>query len=141
VVDPTIGCAGATEAAAVPELAKRGYKAIVNLREATEAGAAIEETRAAATKAGVRFIHLPLNAAKPDAAVIDAFIKAMGEPANSPTFINCASANRVGALMLAKRMVADGWNEARAVAEAETIGLTNPALKQFALDYVSTKKK
>lgn len=141
VVDPTIGCAGATEVAAIPGLAQRGYKAIINLREATEAGAAIDETRAAATKAGMRFVHLPLNNAKPDPAVVDAFIKALADPANSPTFINCGSANRVGAMMLAKRMVVDGWTEARATQEAEAIGLTSAALKQFALAYVSTKRK
>jgi hypothetical protein len=42
VVDATVGCAGATEAAAIPALAARGYKAIVNLRLTTEAGAAID---------------------------------------------------------------------------------------------------
>lgn len=141
VVDPTIGCAGATEVAAIPALATRGYKAIINLREATEAGAAIDETHAAAATAGIRFIHLPFNNAKPDPAVIDAFIKALADPANSPTFINCGSANRVGGLMLAKRMLVDGWTEARATEEATTIGLTNPTLKQFALDYVGSKKK
>lgn len=141
VVDPTIGCAGATEVAAIPGLARRGYKAIINLRESTEAGAAIEETRAAAIAAGLRFVHLPLNGAKPDPAVVDAFIAALADPANSPTFINCGSANRVGGLMLAKRMAVDGWSEARAVEEATAIGLTSPTLKQFALDYVAAKKK
>src|SRR5690606_38496435 len=47
-VSPTIGCAGATEARVMPELARRGYRAVINLRQASEEGAAIEESRAAA---------------------------------------------------------------------------------------------
>lgn len=141
VVDPTIGCAGATEVAAIPALASRGYRAIINLREATEAGAAIDESQAAAARSGLRYVHLPFSAAKPDPAMVDAFIKAIGDPANQPAFIHCASANRVGAMMMAKRMTIDGWPEARAYDEAAAIGLTSAPLRQFVIEYVTSRKK
>lgn len=140
-VSPTIACAGATEARVIPELAKRGYKAIVNLRQATEQGADIEGTRAAAKAAGIRFVHLPLNAQQPDPAVVDAFITATSDPANQPTFINCGSASRVAAMMIAKRILADGWTQERALAEAAVIGPPAPALQEFALKYVAERKK
>jgi uncharacterized protein (TIGR01244 family) len=140
-VSPTIACAGATEARVIPELAKRGYKAIINLRQASEQGADIEASQSAAQAAGIRFIHLPLNPQQPDAAVVDAFIKATSDPANQPTFINCGSASRVSAVMLAKRIVADGWTEERALAEAKVIGPPAPALQEFALKYVADRKK
>jgi uncharacterized protein (TIGR01244 family) len=139
-VSPTIACAGATEARVMPELARRGYKAVINLRQASEQGADIEGTRAAAGAAGLRFIHLPLNPQQPDPAVVDAFLKAVAEPANQPTFINCGSASRVAALMIAKRMVADGWTEQQALAEAAVIGPPSPALQEFALKYVADRK-
>ncbi len=138
-VEPTIACAGATEARVIPELAKRGYKAIINLRQASEAGADIDATRAAAEAAGIRFIHLPLNSQQPDPAVPDAFLKAIADPANQPTFINCGSAGRVSAMMITKRMLLDGWSEDRAVEEAQFIGPPSPALQKFALDYVAAK--
>lgn len=140
-VDPTIACAGATEARVIPELAKRGYKAIINLRQASEQGADIEATQAAAKASGIRFIHLPLNPQQPDATVADAFLKALADPANQPTFINCGSAGRVSALMITKRMLVDGWPETRAVEEAAVIGPPSPAMQQFALDYVASKKR
>jgi uncharacterized protein (TIGR01244 family) len=140
-VSPTIACAGATEARVIPELAKRGYKAIVNLRQATEQGADIEGTRAAAEAAGIRFVHLPLNAQQPEPAVVDAFIAATSDPANQPTFINCGSASRVAAMMIAKRILADGWTQERALAEAAVIGPPAPALQEFALKYVAERKK
>jgi hypothetical protein len=39
-----------------------------------------------------------------------------------------------------KRVKLDGWDNDRAMKEAEAIGLRAPNLKQFALDYVSTKR-
>src|SRR6185295_11367202 len=83
-VDTTIACAGATTPEAAAGLKKMGYASIINLRMATEAGANIEAAQAAANAAGIRYIHLPFNGAMPDAAVVDAFIKAVREPANQP---------------------------------------------------------
>lgn len=140
-VDATVACAGATDVAAIADVARLGYRSIVNLRESSEAGAAIEESRRAAAAAGVRFIHLPLNSAKPDAAVVDAFIDAVTDTANQPVFINCGSANRVGALWMAKRMLVDGWTEARAATEAEAIGLRSATLRTFVTNYVAARRK
>jgi uncharacterized protein (TIGR01244 family) len=141
VVDATVGCAGATETRAFPALKERGYVAVVNLRLPTEVGAAIDESRAAAGGAGLKFIHLPFNAASPDPSVVDAFLKAVTDPANQPVFINCGSANRVSALWLIKRMLVDKWDEAKAVEEARVIGLSNEALQKFALEYVAARRK
>jgi uncharacterized protein (TIGR01244 family) len=141
VVDATVGCAGATESRAFPALKARGYKSVVNLRQDTEVGAAINESRASATAAGLKFIHLPLNAASPDETVVDEFIKAVSDPVNQPVFINCGSANRVAALWLTKRMLIDKWQEAAALEEAKFIGLSNESLQKFALAYVAKRMK
>ena len=140
VVDAVVGCAGATESRAFPALKARGYKAVVNLRLDTEVGAAINESRAMATAAGLKFIHLPLNANSPDESVVDEFIKAVSDPANQPVFINCGSANRAAALWLTKRMLVDKWEEAAALEEAKYIGLWNESLQKFALAYVAKRK-
>ncbi len=141
VVDATVACAGATETRVFPALKERGYKTVLNLREATETGAAINESRAMATAAGLKFIHLPLDPAAPDDLVVDEFLKIVTEPANQPVFINCGSANRVSALWLTKRILVDKWEEAAALEEAKIIGLTSEPLKKFALAYVAKKKK
>ncbi|SVB47316.1 uncharacterized protein METZ01_LOCUS200170, partial [marine metagenome] len=51
--------------------------------------------------------------------------------------IHCGSANRVGAMWLIKRVKQDGYAVDAALAEAEAIGLSSTALREFALDYVS----
>jgi uncharacterized protein (TIGR01244 family) len=139
-VDATIGCAGATAPEAMAGLARLGFKAVVNLRVESEPGAAIEESKAAAEAARLKYIHLPFNAAEPDSKVLDQFILTVTDPLNQPVFVHCGSGNRVGTLWLAKRMLVDRWDEARALEEAKVIGLSSEALQKFALDYVAKRR-
>jgi len=139
-LETTIACAGATTAAAVPEIKKMGYASIINLRQASENGANIEEETAAAKTAGITFIHLPLNTQSPDPAVAEQFIAAVTKKENQPAFIHCASGNRAAAMWMIKRMVVDHWDADRASTEAASLGLTNPGLKKFATDYAESHK-
>ena len=140
-VETTIACAGATTPAAVAGIKKMGYASIINLRQASEAGADIEGEAAAAKAAGITYVHLPFNAASPDPAVVDAFLEAVTAPANQPAFVHCASANRAAAMWMIKRIQVDKWDADRAGAEAAALGLTSAALKTFALDYVQAHKQ
>src|SRR5260221_5476586 len=140
-VETTVACAGATTPAALAEVKRMGYASVVNLRQASEAGADIDAAAAAAKAAGLNFVHLPFNAAAPDPMLVDNFLKAVTDPRNQPAFIHCASANRAAALWMIKRVEIDKWDVERASAEATALGLTNPALKSFVLDHVHTQKK
>lgn len=137
-VDATVACAGATPVAALPELKKSGFASIINFRTAEEQGADIEESKATAAKVGLKYIHLPHRTPTPEIA--EAFLKAVADPANQPVYIHCASANRVGAMWLIKRVQLDGWDVDRAMKEAELIGLRAANLKEFALNYVKAKR-
>jgi len=139
-LETTIACAGATTPQAVAGLKQMGYAAIINLREASEAGADIDAEAAAAKTAGITFIHLPFNTASPNPAVVDSFLKAVTDAKNQPAFVHCASVNRAAAMWMIKRMQIDKWDAERAGTEAAALGLTNGALKTFALQYVATHK-
>lgn len=139
-VDATIGCAGAVDDKALESIATFGYKAVLNLREATETGVNIDESKAAAEAAGLKYIHLPFKGSAPDPKVADEFLKIVANTENQPLFIHCGSANRVGAMWVIKRMLVDDWSEERAVTEAKAIGLRSEALQKFALEYVAAHK-
>jgi uncharacterized protein (TIGR01244 family) len=140
-VESTIACAGATTPEGVAEVKKLGYATIVNLRQATEAGANVEAEAAAAKTAGVRYVHLPISGGSPDPAMVEQFLKVMADPASQPVFVHCASGNRAAALWMIKRLVVDGWETERASTEAAALGLTSAPLKTFALDYAAAHKK
>ena len=113
---------------------------MINLRQASEPGANVPQAEAAAKAAGVKYIHIPMDAAAPDPAVADRFLDAIKQPGNQPAYIHCASANRAAAMWFIKRVQIDRWEADRAMKEAEALGLASAPLKQFATDYVNTHK-
>ena len=139
-VDATVGCGGAVDPSAMTALRKEGFVSVINLRLATEEGANVEAGRAAAQAAGLKYIHLPFNAAMPDPKVVDSFLAAVADRSNQPVFIHCGSANRVGGVWMIKRALQDKWPVEKALTEAQAIGLNNPALTAFATDYINTHK-
>ena len=137
-VDATVGCGGQVDPAAMKSLKGEGYVSVINLRLPNEEGANVEAGRAAAQAAGLKYIHLPFNAAAPDPKVVERFLAAVADKANQPVFIHCGSANRVGGMWMIKRVLQDKWTNERALAEAEAIGLNNPQLKAFVADYIAS---
>jgi len=140
-VDAVVACGGATETAALDGLAKDGFKAVINLRLATENNANIELNAAHAKSLGLNYIHIPFNGQQPDPKVIDQFLAAVANKSNQPAYVHCGSASRVGSVWLAKRVLQDGWTIEKATEEAKFIGLRGEPLEKFALDYIATHKK
>ena len=140
-VDAVVACGGATDTNALEALKNDGFKAVINLRQASEPGANIEANAARAEALGLVYIHLPLNGQAPDPKIVDAFLAAVADKANQPVFIHCGSASRVGAVWLVKRVLQDGWPIEKATEEAKLIGLRSAPLEQFALKYIAEHKK
>ena len=139
-LETTVACGGATTPEAVPEIKKLGFKSIINLRLPTEAGANIDAEAAAAKTAGINFYNIPFSGQSPDPKVADKFLETIKSPGNEPAYIHCAAGNRAGAMWMIKRLVVDKWDTERAFQEATALGLTSPALKQFAIDYAQAHK-
>jgi len=140
-VETTVACTGAITPASVAGIKKMGFASIINLRQPTEPGADIDAEAAAAKAAGITFVNIPFNGAKPDPAVADKFLKTITEPGTEPAFIHCASGNRAAAMWFIKRVLVDKWDIDRATEEATQLGLTAAPLKKFALDYINAHKK
>jgi hypothetical protein len=52
-------------------------------------------------------------------------------------YVHCAAGGRAAAMWMIKRVVADHWDEQRALTEANVLGL-NDRLRPFALNYIHT---
>jgi len=134
-VETTIACGGSTTPEAIREIRTMGFRSVINLRLASEQGAMVEEEGAVVRAAGMNYVHLPFNAQSPDPKLIDNFIAAVSAPANTPAYVHCAAGGRAAALWMIKRVKADGWPEARALEEANALGL-NDRFRPFALNYL-----
>jgi protein tyrosine phosphatase (PTP) superfamily phosphohydrolase (DUF442 family) len=72
---------------------------------------------------------------------VDRFLQTITQAGNQPAFIHCASGNRAAAMWFVKRVIVDKWDLERAGAEAQSLGLSNAALKTFMLTYIESHKK
>jgi uncharacterized protein (TIGR01244 family) len=140
-VDATVACGGATEVATLDHLKKDGFKTVINLRVASEPGANIEQNQARAKELGLKYVHIPYSAGSPDTKVFDTFLATIADKSNQPVYIHCASAQRVGSVWLAKRVLQDNYSIDKATDEAKAIGLSNPGLEKFALQYIADHRK
>ena len=137
-LETTVACAGATGPEAMPELKKMGFVAVVNLRQATEAGADVPAGEAAAKAAGLRYHHIPFNGGAPDPAAADRFLEVMRQAGNQPAFIHCAGGGRAAAMWMIKRLVIDRWTVERATEEATALGPPSAPLRNFAIEYAKS---
>jgi protein tyrosine phosphatase (PTP) superfamily phosphohydrolase (DUF442 family) len=140
-LETTVACTGAIKATAVPEIKKFGFASIINLREASEDGANLEEEAAAAKAVDLHYYSIPFNSAAPDPAVADKFLDAITQKGSDPAFIHCAGGGRAATMWFIKRLVIDHWDVDRAAKEATDLGMTSPKLKQFAIDYAQAHKR
>jgi uncharacterized protein (TIGR01244 family) len=137
----TVACSGAIKPTVVPQIKDMGFVSIINLRESTEEGANIEGEGEAAKAVGLRYYSIPFNAMNPDPAAADKFIDAITAKGTEPAFIHCAGGGRAATMWFIKRMVVDHWDVDRAAKEATDLGMNNPKLKQFAIDYAMAHKR
>src|ERR1043166_1448883 len=139
-VETTIACGGSTKPEAIKEIANMGFKSGINLRLAPEQGALVGEGGQGVKAAGMRYGPLPFDAQNPDPHLIDNFIAAVTAPANQPAYVHCAAGGRAASLWMVKRVLADGWDEQRALTEANALGL-NDRFRPFALNYIHSHGK
>ena len=104
-------------------------------------GGQLQHRSIAHARRSLNYIHIPFNAAQPEPRVLDEFLAAIANKANQPAYVHCGSANRVGAVWLAKRVLQDGWTIEKATEEAKLIGLRSEPLEKFALSYIAANKK
>src|SRR6202166_3164282 len=140
-IETTVACSGAIKATAVPDIKKYGFASIINLRQASEDGANLEAEEAAAKAADIRYYSLPFSSTAPDPAVADKFLEAITAKGSDPAFIHCAGGGRAATMWFIKPLVIDHWDVDRAAKDATARGMTNPTLKQFAIEYAQAHKR
>lgn len=140
-LETTVACAGAIRPEALPKIKNMGFVSVINLREPTEPGANVAEEGVAAKAAGLQYYSIPFNSSSPDAAAADRFLDVITTKGAEPAFIHCAGGGRAATMWFIKRVAVDHWDIDRAAKEATDLGMNNPRLRQFAIDYARTHQR
>ena len=95
-----------------------------------------------ARQAGLEFVAVPFRS--PDTltdAVFDEIRALLQESGKTATMLHCGSANRVGAVWLAYRVLDEGIDVDQALAEAKRVGLRTPGYEERALSYIGNQRR
>ena len=136
---PRVGTGGQPTAAGFRVLADKGYKAVVNLRTDGE-GVDLAAEEKAITELGLKYYNVPVSGKDPRDDQAEAFLKVMEGLKEERVFVHCATANRVGSLMLIQRVLQDGLALEKAEQEATQVGLRSENLLKFARDFISRRR-
>jgi protein tyrosine phosphatase (PTP) superfamily phosphohydrolase (DUF442 family) len=133
---PTAGVAtsGQPAAQAWEGLAQAGFKSVIDLRAEDEPRGHDEQREV--ERARLAYLALPVTHDTMADRHFDQLRALLRDPRNRPALVHCASANRVGALLLPYLAL----DEHRPVEEAHRaaleIGMRSPDYARLALDYV-----
>jgi uncharacterized protein (TIGR01244 family) len=135
-VEPGL-CRGAQPSSAgIKELAHRGIRTIINLRDDPVSS---EPKDVAA--AGMVYVHIPSNAAIVSPAKISRFLQEV-QTQPRPIFVHCrAGRDRTGLQIAMYRMVVEKWPRDRAIAELYAHGynwMLYPGIAQYLHDFPFT---
>jgi uncharacterized protein (TIGR01244 family) len=128
-----IATAGQLNAAQLAEAARAGVRTVLDLRHPAEPRG-YDET-AAVRAAGMEYVIVPITPATLDDAAFDRVLEVVRDPARRPVLVHCATANRVGGLLLPYLMIDEGMPEAAALQQAQEIGLRGAEYARLAIDY------
>ena len=130
--------AGQPSEADLQEAKNVGIKTVVNLRMPKELAFHEKEI---VDKLGMAYHNPGISA--PEMMTDQLFSKIRGilnDSEHQPVLLHCGSANRVGAIWLAYRVLDGGLSYEAALSEAKTVGLRSPAMEEKAKDYIERNR-
>lgn len=128
-----IATAGQPNEEQLRQLAENGYKTVLDLRAPAEHRGFDEA--AAVRAAGMEYINLPVLG-PPDDETIDRARQVLRDETKHPVLVHCASANRVGGLLIPHFVLDRGQEPQAALNTAVSVGLRDRNLAEAALAYV-----
>jgi uncharacterized protein (TIGR01244 family) len=136
-VRPDVATAGQPSDEALADIQKAGFKTVINLRTAEE-GSIEEKPKVEAL--GLEYHNIPIGRDGISKEQVEVFEKILGDSANRPVFIHCASSVRVGAMWYIHQVLGEGKDEASALEEARKAGL-KPSMEGAAKAYVEKHRE
>jgi uncharacterized protein (TIGR01244 family) len=130
---PDVGTAGQPAESAWADVARAGFRTVVDLRPNEEPRGYDEP--AAVRRAGLEYVQIPVTPATLGDRQFDEFRSLMKDPERRPVLVHCASANRVGALLVPYLVLDEGKPASEAIAVAKQVGLKSAEYASMALDY------
>lgn len=135
---PDVVTAGQPSAPQLAALASAGLKTVLDLRHLEEARGFDEPS--AARAGGLDYVSLPMGYEDVADTIFDTVRDVLRDSARRPVLLHCASANRVGAVLLPHLVLDHGVEVDEALRRVAAVGLRHRGIAQAALDYLRRKR-
>jgi ribosomal-protein-alanine N-acetyltransferase len=129
-LSPLLASAGQPEPSGIAAIGRAGFKHLINVALSTSPGALADEA-ALAERAGLRYLHLPIDFDAPEPEQAQRLFAELGQLRSEPVFVHCAKNMRVSALLSAYRMVLGGVSCQAARADLHAIWEPNPTWRRY----------
>ncbi len=115
-------------------LQSEGFAGVINLRREGENNQPMDPAaeNAVATKAGLKYFHIPVNSSDPQREQVEAIRKALGQ-IKGPAYVHCQGGGRACMMALLASAPASGYSSNDMLKQAESAGfpVTNPVVADF----------
>jgi len=119
------------------DLAARGIKTVIDLRQIGEHSQADEEK--IVTELGMHYVSIPMKGlSEPKENLVAAVQKIFNDPEQGPVFVHCKrGADRTGLVVAVYRISHDAWDNKKALTEAKSYGMSmfERAIQHYVLDF------
>jgi len=130
VLDERIATAGQPTEEQIIQIAKAGYEVVINLALG-DGDYALADEAGAVRKAGMAYIHIPVQWERPTRADLERFCDAMEARRRKKIFVHCAANMRVSVFMALYRILRLGWERERAFVDVTRIWQPNETWAAF----------
>jgi uncharacterized protein (TIGR01244 family) len=126
------------------ELAREGFRSVVNLRTWPEEDQPLspEAEGAQVRDLGLEYLHLPVSTNDLRPEQVDQF-RQMLPQLPKPVYVHCHTGKRAGALVMMHMATEQGWSGQEALGKAEEMGYACdvPQLQEFFLHYIDQRRR
>jgi protein tyrosine phosphatase (PTP) superfamily phosphohydrolase (DUF442 family) len=136
---PNLATAGQPGRANFEALKAAGTEVILDIRDPMEPRPLDEPETV--RQLGMEYLNVPVLQGMLDDEMLDRSLAVLRQNAGRPTLLHCASANRVGGVLIPYFILDQGMSEDDAVETAMKIGLRGADLLEWGLDYARRKKE
>lgn len=135
----TVG--GQPTEAELKDLAKSGFRSIVNLRTDNEDKQPLSPVDEAGVvnDLGITYFHLPVPRGDMRPELVDSFRQRM-QSIDTPAFVHCGSGKRAGAFVMIDQAIDEGWSGKETLNRAKEMGFEcdAPEIRDFVESYVDS---
>lgn len=124
-IDGRISAGGQPTEADIAELHAAGVRTIINLRRPGEQNQPLDPAAegVAATRAGLGYVHIPVDPKNLDPKQVDAVATAIAAAASGGVYVHCAAGGRACAHALLAKAHDEGHSADHVMSTAESLGV------------------